>query len=91
MWTEFGTPHLGQGSPRRLLAAGLALALGAQTALLFGSVLGAVFSDDFFKHELGAGCFIGFAAAALLLAAGVVGRRSPEEQAKTPSDVVVAG
>jgi len=82
---------LGRGSARRLLAAGVALALGAQTALYFGGWLGGVMTEYYLKPELGAGCFVGFAAAALLVATGVVGRRSPEEEAETPSGVVVGG
>ena len=70
---------LGRGSARRLLAAGAALALGAQTALYWGTWLGGVMNEEYLKPVLGAGCFVGFAAAALLIAAGVVARRSAEE------------
>ncbi|MGH7130173.1 MAG: hypothetical protein ACREIV_16510, partial [Planctomycetaceae bacterium] len=67
---------LGREGGRRLLAAGVALALGAQTALYYGSWLGGVLAENYLKPELGWGCLVGFAAAALLAAAGVVGRRS---------------
>jgi TIR domain len=68
---------LGKGGAVRLLAAGAALALGAQTMLFFGTLVGAVASDswDVWKPGLGAGPVVGFAAAALILAAGLAGRR----------------
>jgi TIR domain len=70
-----------------LLSAGLAAALGAQTMLLYGSVIGGVLQNhyDFWKEGLGAGCFIGLAAGALLVAAGVVGRRSAAEPDLRPA------
>ncbi len=70
---------LGKTGPARLLAAGMALALGAQTALFHGSLLGAVASDYRGFWEEGTfypGFLVGFTAAALMLAAGLVGRRS---------------
>ena len=68
---------LGREGGRRLLAAGIALALGAQTALYYGSWFGGILAEEYLKPELGWGCIIGFAAAALLLGAGLSGRRSP--------------
>ena len=73
---------LGKGGAVRLLAAGAALAAGAQTMLFFGTLVGAVTSDpsDFWKPGLDAGPFVGFAAAALILSRGpggqTPGRRS---------------
>ena len=71
---------LGKAGPVRVLASGVALALGAQTALFYGSLLGAVASDYRGFWEEGtfyAGFLVGFIAAGLMLAAGMVGRRSP--------------
>jgi hypothetical protein len=82
---------LGRGGAGRLLAAGVALALGVQLALVLGSWLGAIIDTYYLKPELRAGWLVGIAAAALLVAAGLVGRRSPEDQAETPSGAVVAG
>ncbi len=81
---------LGREGGRRPLAAGVAIALGAQTALYYGSWVGGVVDEYYLKPELGWGCVIGFAAAGLLLAAGLVGRRSLAEHAKR-SGAVAAG
>jgi hypothetical protein len=81
---------LGRGGGRRPLAAGVALALGAQTALYYGSWVGGALDEYYLKPELGWGVVIGFASAGLLLAAGLVGRRSLAEHAER-SDAVVAG
>ena len=67
---------LGREGAQRLLAAGVALALGVQLALIFGSWLGAIVTEYYLKPELRGGWLVGMAAAALLAAAGVVGRRS---------------
>ena len=82
-----GAYVLGKGSTVRLLAAGVVLALGAQTILFYGSLVGTVESNygDAWKPGLGVGCFLGLAAGALLAAAGVVGRRSTAEQALRPA------
>jgi TIR domain-containing protein len=68
---------LGKSGAIGQLSAGLALALGAQTMLFYGSVIGAVIDNykDAWKPGLGAGGFIGLAAGALLIAAGVLARR----------------
>jgi hypothetical protein len=71
---------LGKTGPVRLVAAGVALALGAQTALFHASLLGAVASNYRHFWEEGTyrpGFLVGFVAAGLMLAAGLVGRRSP--------------
>ena len=70
---------LGREGGRRLLAAGAALALGAQAALYYGSWFGGVLAEEYLKPELGWGCIIGFTAAALLLGAGLSGLRSPDD------------
>jgi CHAT domain len=76
---------LGKGGAVGLVAAGFALALGAQTMLFYGTLVGAVASEhDSYKPELGAGAFVGFAAAALFLAAGLLGRRSAVAAGLTP-------
>ena len=72
---------LGKEGAVRLLAAGMALALAAQTALFYGSLLGAVVGDyrGFWKDDADMsqlGFLVGFTAAGLMLAAGLVGRRS---------------
>ncbi len=72
---------LGRDGGRLLLAAGAALALGAHTALYYGSWLGGVLAEDYLKPEILWGCFIGFIAAGFLLAAGLAGRRSHGEHA----------
>ena len=78
---------LGKGGAVRLLAAGVALALGAQTMLFFGTLVGSVAGDpsDSWKPGLGAGAFVGFVAAALLLAAGLVGRRQAADYDLRPA------
>ena len=82
-----GAYVLGKGSTVRLLAAGVVLALGAQTILFYGSLVVTVESNygDAWKPGPGVGCFLGLAAGALLAAAGVVGRRSTAEQALRPA------
>jgi hypothetical protein len=69
---------LGKGGAVRLLAAGLALALAAQMALFYGSLL--VLVEDNYKNHWEsahpAGFLVGFGAAALFAAAGLLGRRS---------------
>jgi hypothetical protein len=81
---------LGRGGARRLLAAGVALALGVQVALMLGTWLGSIITEYFVKPELRAGWLVGIAAAALLVAAGLVGRRLPEDQAEKPPGAVVS-
>jgi CHAT domain len=70
---------LGRAGTRRLLAAGVVLALGVQTALLFGSWLGAILTTYYVQSELRWGWLVGMAAAVLLVTAGLVGRRLPED------------
>ena len=79
---------LGSGGSLQLPACGVALALGAQTALFYGTWLGTIVSEYYAKPELGLGCFVGFAGAALLLAAGLAGLRSPEAHAGRPGAAV---
>ncbi len=72
---------LGKGGAVRLLAAGSALALAAQTTLFYNSLL-VVVLDDYRGNWLSeaaapAGFLVGFGAAALFAAAGLLGRRSP--------------
>jgi hypothetical protein len=81
---------LGRGGARRLLAAGVALALGVQMALMLGTWLGSIITEYFVKPELRVGWLVGIAAAALLVAAGLVGRRLPEDQAEKPLGAVVS-
>jgi TIR domain len=70
---------LGKGGAVRLLASGLALALAAETALFYGSVLIVVEGDyrGYWSSTNPAGFIVGFCAAALFGGAGVLGRRSP--------------
>lgn len=73
------TYALGKGGGVGLLAAGVVLALGAQTVLFYSCLLAAILVD-YRNHWDGAypqGFVVGFAAAGLLLAAGLLGRRSP--------------
>lgn len=70
---------LGRAGTRRLFAAGVVLALGVQTALLLGSWLGSILTEYYVKPELRWGWLVGIAAAALLVAAGLLGRRLPED------------
>jgi CHAT domain len=69
---------LGRRGTRTLLAAGVVLALGAQTALMLASWLGSITSEYYVKPDLRFGWFVGITAAALLVAAGLVGRRLPQ-------------
>jgi hypothetical protein len=68
----------------------VALALGVQMALMLGTWLGSIITEYFVKPELRVGWLVGIAAAALLVAAGLVGRRSPEDQAEKPLGAVVS-
>ena len=71
---------LGKGGGVRLLAAGASLALGAQTVLFYSNLLAAVLSDytgHWNSKQPGPGLLVALAAAALLVAAGLVARRSP--------------
>jgi hypothetical protein len=67
---------LGRDDGRRLLAAGVALAVGAQTALYYANWVGGVLTEYYLKPELRWGAVMGLSAGVLLLAAGVAGRRS---------------
>jgi len=69
---------LGKAGAVRLLAAGLALALAAQTALFYSSLLALVEGDyrNHWESTDTAGFLVGFGAAALFAAAGLLGRRS---------------
>ena len=69
---------LGKVGAVRLLASGLALALAAQSALFWGSlvvVLARDYRGNWYPTEP-EGFIVGFCAAALFGAAGVLGRRS---------------
>jgi len=68
---------LGKSGAIGQLSAGLALALGAQTMLFYGSVIGGVLQNHygFWKEGLAAGSFIGLAVGALFVAAGVLATR----------------
>jgi hypothetical protein len=71
------TYALGKGGGVGLLAAGVVLALGAQTVLFYSCLLAAI-QVDYRNHwdgALPAGFLVGFTTAGLLLAAGVVGKR----------------